>query len=58
MAYFNHAFQKTFLATASDRGGEGTPVVANGFLDDAGVHVSNLKDSLMQKVQIKMSLFL
>lgn len=52
MAYFNHAFQKCFLATADTVAESGTPGqsggqagITNGILTTTGVHVSNLKST-------------
>jgi len=44
MAYFNHAFCKTFLATKPDNAAPNAATVG-GLLDTASIHVSELKNS-------------
>lgn len=46
MAYFNHAYKKTFVATKPTQSGSGSAKdVADGILGENGVHVSALKET-------------
>ena len=55
MAYFNHAFQKTFVATKATQAavtpgstdGLGVAGVGDGILTSLGIHVSNLKSTAL-----------
>jgi hypothetical protein len=52
MAYFNHAYKKTFIATKANQPAatvgqpNGTAAVTGGILSSTGVHVSNLKSTM------------